>query len=179
MIAADPIAVDDAALDETKAYLRIDGAGEDDALRRIIGAAIGHGEAFTGQILVARDVSETVPARPDWRRLGRTPVSAIATVEGLQPGEDPAVLPVDAYALDIDAAGDGWIRVTAPADATRAMVHYTAGIAESWAGLPEPLRQGVIRLASHLYTHRDAADGGPPPAAVVALWRPWRRMHLS
>ena len=26
-------------------------------------------------------------------------------------------------------------------------------------GLPEALRHGIVRLAAHLYTHRDAEDG--------------------
>jgi len=179
MPTADPISVGSDALDETKAYLRIDGTDEDEPLGRIIAAAIGHGEAFTGQVLLARGIVETMPVSVAWQRLGRTPVSAITAVESAAPGADPAALPADAYAIDIDAAGDGWVRVIAPAGATRAQVQYTAGLAEGWSGLPEPLRQGIVRLASHLYTHRDAADEGAPPAAVAALWRPWRRMRLS
>ena len=56
-------------------------------------------------------------------------------------------------------------------------VHAASG-ASRWEAL-EPIRQGVIRLAAHLFTHRDAADEGAPPAAVAALWRPWRRMRLA
>jgi uncharacterized phiE125 gp8 family phage protein len=57
-------------------------------------------------------------------------------------------------------------------------VGYSAGIAEEWSGVPEPLRQGIVRLAAHLYTHRDSADDAGPPAVVTALWRPYRRMRL-
>ena len=42
----------------------------------------------------------------------------------------------------------------------------------------EALRLGIIRLVAHLYTHRDRDDVGGVPTAVVALWRPWRRMRL-
>jgi hypothetical protein len=42
-----------------------------------------------------------------------------------------------------------------------------------------PLRQGVVRLAAHLYAERDGPELGGPPAAVTALWRPWRRMRLA
>jgi uncharacterized phiE125 gp8 family phage protein len=52
-------------------------------------------------------------------------------------------------------------------------------MAPDWTGLPEALRQGVVRLAAHFYTHRTAAEDEGPPAAVTALWRPWRRMRLS
>jgi len=44
--------------------------------------------------------------------------------------------------------------------------------------LPEPLRQGIVRLAAHLYTVRGEAEA-PPPACVAALWRPWRRLRLG
>jgi uncharacterized phiE125 gp8 family phage protein len=37
----------------------------------------------------------------------------------------------------------------------------------------------IVRLVAHLFTHRDAADAGPPPAAVAAMWRPWRRLRLA
>jgi uncharacterized phiE125 gp8 family phage protein len=45
-------------------------------------------------------------------------------------------------------------------------------------GLPEALRHGIVRLAAHLYSHRDEAEQAGPPAAVTALWRPWRRLRL-
>lgn len=47
-----------------------------------------------------------------------------------------------------------------------------------WSALPEALRHGVIRLAAHLYRDGDGAAAAPP-AAVAALWRPWRRMRLT
>lgn len=52
---------------------------------------------------------------------------------------------------------------------------YTAGLADSWEALPAPLAQGAAVLVAHLF------DGGTaqPPAAVSALWRPWRRVRLA
>ncbi|MEO7750897.1 MAG: head-tail connector protein, partial [Sphingomicrobium sp.] len=50
--------------------------------------------------------------------------------------------------------------------------------AEDENGVPEPIRQGVLRLTAHLFSARDGA-GGEPPAAVTALWRPYRRLRLS
>lgn len=41
----------------------------------------------------------------------------------------------------------------------------------------EPLRQGIVRLVAHMHLHRDGDQS--PPAAVAALWRPWRRMRLK
>jgi hypothetical protein len=44
--------------------------------------------------------------------------------------------------------------------------------------VPEPLRQGIVRLAAHLYAARGEVEA-VPPAAVAALWRPWRRVRLG
>jgi uncharacterized phiE125 gp8 family phage protein len=163
---------------EAKAYLRIETDIEDELIAGLILVATGLCEAFTGQALVVREFREIVPARPDWRRLARTPVRAIGGVEGL-PAEGAAfALPVDGYAVDIDANGDGWVRVLQPGAAGRAIVTYDAGMAEAAAEVPEPMRQGIVRLVAHMFAYRDAADEGRPPAMVAALWRPWRRVRL-
>lgn len=169
-----------AALIEAKAYLRIDGADEDALLVRLVGAAIGLCERFTGLALFVADRTDTVPAcSPAWQRLPTAPVIAIAAVAGLDPAGVASALAVDGYAIDIDATGDGWVRLAAPIAASRLAVGYTAGVAADWASLAEPLRQGVLRLAAHLHAHRDAVDDAGPPAAVAALWRPWRRMPFA
>ena len=51
-------------------------------------------------------------------------------------------------------------------------------MALSQNGIPEPIRQGVLRLVAHLFAARDDG-GGEMPAAVTALWRPYRRMRLA
>jgi uncharacterized phiE125 gp8 family phage protein len=166
------------ALAEAKAYLRIDGGGEDALVAELVGAAAELCERFTGQMLIVRETREVLAARGAWQRLGAVPVVAIEGVETL-PVEGPAAaLPANAYAIDIDSAGQGWVRLTAPGEAKRIRVTYRAGLAEAWPALPVSLRQGVIRLAAHLYTQRDAGGLGEPPAAVAALWRPWRRLRL-
>ena len=175
-MAASALAV---AVEEAKSYLRIESEEEDALLAGLIRAATGLCEGFTGQALIVREVREAIPAASDWRRLVRTPVRAISAVERLTADGVAVALPVDGYAIDIDANGDGWVRTTAQAGATRALVTYQAGLATDWNGVPEPVRQGIVRLAAHLFTHRDAADDGGPPAAVAALWRPWRRMRLK
>jgi hypothetical protein len=51
------------------------------------------------------------------------------------------------------------------------------GAAETWDAVPAPVAQGVAMLAAHLFDHRES--DALPPAAVAALWRPYRRMRLS
>jgi len=167
------------SLDEVKAYLRLEAGDEDALIAWLIRSATGLCERFVGQALIAREAEEIVPASCAWRRLSLTPVASVGAIEAI--GEDGAATPlaVEDYAIDIDGDGDGWVRVTGTGDARRVRVTYVAGMGADWNAVPEPLRQGIVRLSAHFYVHRDGVDGTGPPAAVAALWRPWRRMRLS
>ena len=167
------------ARDEAKAYLRIESADDDALIDRLLADATVLAEAFTAQQLVQRDVIETLGAGSGWQRLSSTPVRSITGVEGLPADGAAFPMPVERYAIDIDAHGQGWVHVTNPGAAGRIRVTLSAGLAADWPGLPEPVRLGIIRLTAHLHTHRDAADDVGPPAAVAALLRPWRRMRLA
>lgn len=167
------------AVAAAKTYLRIDQADEDALLERMLGAALRHVEAFTGQLLLRRAGVDRLPISGAWQRLGVTPVHAVTAIAAVSADGTASPLPPEAYALDIDGSGDGWVRLTAPVDAARIEVTVDAGLAPDWDALPEPLRLAVLRLAGHLHGHRDSADDAGPPAAVAALLRPWRRMRLS
>jgi uncharacterized phiE125 gp8 family phage protein len=179
MLSAAPIVLPEAAMAEAKAYLRIVGTDEDALVARLMRSAAELCEQFTGQVLIARAFTELLAAPAAWARLGATPVRAISGVEALSAEGAAVPLAAVAYAIDIDANGDGWVRVTDAGAAKRVRVSFEAGMASQWSGVPETLRQGTVRLAAHLYTKRDAADDIGPPAAVTALWRPWRRMRLG
>ena len=167
------------ARDEAKAYLRIDHMEEEALIDRLIADAAALAEAFTAQQLLQRQVVETLSAGSGWQRLSSAPVRSITGVEGVPAEGATFPLPVGSYAIDIDAHGQGWVRVTNPGAAGRIRVTLGAGLASDWAGLPEPVQLGILRLTAHLYTHRDSADDVGPPAAVAALLRPWRRMRLA
>ncbi|WP_246524814.1 head-tail connector protein [Sphingobium phenoxybenzoativorans] len=165
------------AVAQVKAYLRIDSNGEDALTEELLRAALAHAEAFTGQVTLTRAGVATMPVAERWTRLPVTPVRSIGALRGIPAEGSVFTLPVGSHAIDIDASGDGWVRVTTPGSAGRVEVPLVAGMAEDWDGLPEGLRQGVVRLAAHMFTDRDGLNA--PPAAVTALWRPWRRMRLT
>lgn len=151
MVTGDALDPGAEALGEAKAYLRVVGSEEDALAARLLRSAAELCEQFTGKALLTRTFQETVAASAAWQRLRRSPVQAITAVEGLRPDGLGAALPAGAYAIDIDARGDGWIRVTAAGEATRVRVTYGAGLAANWSGAPEALRHGIVRLAAHFY----------------------------
>ena len=161
------------SLAECKAQLRLERDDEDAVIAALVRTALALCEAFTGQWLIARDAEQRLAAEGGWQRIAIVPVVAITGVDA-----GGAALAAGDHETDIDVSGGGWVRL-ASAGTERPVVRFRAGLAADWNGIPEPLRQGIVRLVVHLFTHRDAADSGPPPAAVAAMWRPWRRMRLN
>jgi len=166
------------SLAEAQAYVRIETGEEEAVLAGLLRTATSMCEQFTGRVLISRGFSETVRSCGEWQRLALTPVRSIESVETVGTDGVATVLPAGAYAIDIDSAGDGWVRMMQGLGETRLRVSGTAGMAVDSNGVPEPLRQGIVRLTAHLFNSRDGG-GGDPPAAVTALWRPYRRMRLA
>lgn len=173
MLSADPVTLPPAALGEFKSYLRLEGNAEDVLLAGLLKAAVELCEGFTQRVLLLRAHRETLDAGGAWQRLGAGPVAAVTVVEE---AADGAPLPIDAYEIDIDPDGDGWVRIAR--GPMRVRVRYSAGSAADWTALPEALRQGTLRLAAHLHAAR-GGEPGTPPAAVSALWRPFRRLPFA
>lgn len=161
-------------LAECKAALRLDRDDEDAVIAGHIRAAMALCEAFIGQWLIVREGEQLIARELAWQRLQAAPVTAVTGVwlAGLALA--------DGWEGDVASDGTGWVRLQRlPAGSGQLAARFRAGLGQDWNDVPEPLRAGVVRLVSHMFTHRDAADAGPPPAAVAALWRPWRRMGLG
>ena len=166
---------------EAKAWLRL-GAGHDDAVvAGLIRSAADLCEAFTGQMLIVRTVTEEMPVSAGWIRLIKRPVAAVEALAGLV-GEDETLLAADAWRHEIDRDGAARVRVEAAGDAARLRLTYRAGLASDVNGVPEAIRQGLARMIQHLHEARGEAQGEygrAPPAIVAALWQPWRRVGLG
>jgi uncharacterized phiE125 gp8 family phage protein len=158
-----------AAVTAAKAMLRLEGTAEDAVLTRLVKTAFEAGEAFCGQAFATRRVTETVRGTGAWQSLAARPVTAIVAVEATGGG----ALAVDAWTIDI-VEGTGRVRLP---PGVVALVTAEAGMAARWNALPAPIAHGVVLLAVHLFENRmqDAA----PPAAIAALWRPYRRIGIG
>ncbi len=119
-----PMAVAPVAIDEVKAFLRLETSAEDAVIAGFVRAASGLAEAFTGQWLIARDFTEALAGLPTWQRLGVAPVVAITGAR-----DAGGALPGGAYETDIDRHGAGWVRLLRGTAATRVTVSGRAGLA--------------------------------------------------
>ena len=171
------------SLAEAQAFVRVESGQEEALLAGMVRSASGLCEAFIGQAIMARGFRQTLPLSGNWQRIGRTPVRSIDLVEAIAENGSATVLAASAYAVDIDASGDGWVRVANAGSARRLRISGQAGMATTGSDVPEALRHGILRLVGHLFANRDgggsSGPGTEPPAAVTALWRPYRRMRLS
>ena len=93
-----------------KDYARLSIGDEDAVIDALARAALAMAETFLRTALIVRGHRAVLPLKTGWRLLPATPVTAIGTVEGV--AADGSALPLagDGYAVDIDAAGDGWPR---------------------------------------------------------------------
>ena len=168
------------ALGELKQWLALTGSREDAMLERLIRASLELCEGFTGQLPLEATCEEVLGVASGWQPLATRPVQAILAVQGVPANGVRFALAADAYAIELDSDGGARVRVSSPGAAVRVAVRFVAGLSPGWSGLPESLRHGVIRLAAYQHRMRESGSSDPvPPAAVTALWRPWRRMRLA
>ncbi len=179
-----PAVLGPAALGELKDWLAISTSGEDAALTALLRAALETCEDFTGFMPLAALCEEVVPARTAWQVLATRPVQAVTWVEGIPAEGARFAIPAADYAVDLAADGGALFRLvrsgTSSGEAERVAVRFTAGMVAEWTDLPESLRHGALRLAAHHYRARESESAqSAPPAAIAALWRPWRRMRVA
>ncbi|MGB7373359.1 head-tail connector protein [Pontixanthobacter sp.] len=174
-----PAELGGAALSELKQWLAIQTSQEDAMLIGLLRSAADLCEAFTGTMPLSATCEEIIPATRSWHPLSTRPVHAITGVEAIPAGRPRYALAVTAYEIDLAADGTGLVRVLAPSTDAAVAVRLVAGLAPGWGSLPDGIRRGIIRMAAQCYRQRDGGDAVSPPAAVSALWRPWRRTRLT
>ena len=181
-------AITAAPLDALKTWLAISGARDDVLLTDLLISALRLCEGFIGSFPLLTTLREDLAASTQRQKFVSHPITAIAAVEAVgQDNSRRALAPGD-YVVETAFDGTATIRLAAALPEPRIAVTMKAGLAPDWATLDPALRQGIIRLAAHYYRERDYAEReagargtlptGIPPAAVTALWQPWRRLRL-
>lgn len=166
------------SLNEARGWLRLGATVDDAVVAGLVRAATNICEAFIGQWLIVRAAEEIWPIGGGTARLKARPVIGVDDVALLAPDGGETPLAQGEYGVVLDRGGSARVTVEPSGTADRLRISYRAGIAEGANGVPEAIRQGIVRMTQHLYDARDDA-GAAPPAAIAALWQPWRRLTLG
>jgi uncharacterized phiE125 gp8 family phage protein len=159
-------------LSEMQAYVRVETGEEEALLAGLLRVASEMGETFLNQALIARTFELEVRPSQGWTLIPIQPVRTVIDVRRARGGE---VIDASSYRIDIDHEGRGYISGLAAGETFT--IFGVAGMSLEPNDVPEPIRQGILRLAAHLFTHRDGKDG-ELPRTVSALWRPYRKAGL-
>ena len=164
-------------LNEARSWLRLGATIDDAVVAGLVRAATNICEMFVGQWLIVRGGEAVVPAAGNVK-LSARPVAAVDAVALILPdgGEQP--LGADEYRVTIARDGAAVIAIHDPGEAVWLRIAFRAGMAATPNGVPEAVRQGIVRMTQHLHDARDGA-GAAPPAAIAALWQPWRLVTLG
>lgn len=181
-------AVEPIPLAEMKAYLRLDGAEEDDLVGTLVAAARVTIERQTRSCLIEQSWRYALGGWPGDRRV-RLPLHPIRAVEAVRVSRDigsPTVLASGLYRLE--AGGDVACLVVdreaheAAGAWPRIEIDLTCGFGADAEAVPEPLRLAIRRLVAWWFEHRgDERQSGPPglPSDVAALIAPFTRARLT
>jgi uncharacterized phiE125 gp8 family phage protein len=160
------------SLSEVQSYARVETGEEEALLAGLLRTASDLCETFLNMALVARDFELIVRASEGWTLLPIQPVRSVTSIRRVNESE---VLASSTYRCDIDY--DGRSHVAGLTVGETFAVKGSAGMALDGNDVPEPIRQGILRLAAHMFANRDGGLGDLPKA-VTALWRPYRRAGL-
>ncbi|GAB5348919.1 head-tail connector protein [Alteriqipengyuania sp. 357] len=166
------------ALAELKHWLGITRSADDAQLIALIGAGLEACERFTGLTPLAATIEETHDASHEWARLTTQPVVQVTGVALVDAQGARTTLPDEGYDLHLAGDGSAQLRLRRGPFVSRVAATLEAGLASDWAAIPDGLRHGVLRFAAYLYREGEAA-AAEPPAAIAALWRPWRIVRLA
>ena len=166
-------------LTELKQWLSITTDRENAFLETLLRASLEMCESFTGLMPLTQICEEVVPASRAIVRLATRPVRHLISVHALAPTGARTSIDSEARDVTLDADGIVTLQLLGPVQESRCVVRFAAGVADDWAALDAGLQHGLVRYAGFAYRERDReASAAIPPAAVVALWQPFRRLRL-
>lgn len=178
----EPADISGEALADLKKWLGITRPNDDDLLIDLLNGALAVCESFTRQVPISQLVEERAPITAGVTTLVSRPVASLATVEVVAQDGTRTTLDASAFEFALETPGSARFKLKLSVDGQAIAIRVRAGISATWAELPAPLRQGIIRLCAFQYRDRDRTGGDKaeamPPTSVAALWRPWRTIRL-
>ncbi|MBI1385711.1 MAG: hypothetical protein GC150_12450 [Rhizobiales bacterium] len=182
--------VEPVAIEDTKAHLRVDSPDEDTLIASLVSAARVHLEQQLAIAMIAqswtyvldrwpREYSVCLPLHP----VMSVDVIRVLAGDGSVEVVDPATYLVDAASRPsriVRRTGAVWPKPTRVLGGIE--IDFTAGFSATGIGVPQPLRQAILRLVAHWFERRELIEVGrsvaPLPVSVEELVRPYRRIRL-
>ena len=173
-----PAGLDGAPLADLKQWLAITTTQDDALLLDLLASAHTMCHRFTGLVPQTCEVTETVAVRERELSFGARPVVAFIEAVAIDHTLARRVLADAEARFELTGDGGAVLVLDRPLAEPQVELTYRAGRADSWNRIEDGLRHGIVRFAAHLYRLRDDAVSDRLPAAVAALWQPYRRMRL-
>lgn len=183
-------ALEPVALDDAKAWLRIDAADEDQLLSALIVSARMTLEAYTRRFFVTQSWRMTLDAwpAPTMRRgtlhLPFAPFQSVVAIRVYNAAGVAQTLDAGGYRAPW-ASDRGRISFAdappAPGRTTDGIeIDVVAGYGDQATHTPEPLRRAILALVAHWHENRgdQPPDAATLPTLVGALAKPFRRERL-
>ena len=183
-------------LDEAKANSNVTTTADDDLIYRLIQAATDYTEELLGRVLVQRTIDYKSDQFPMWDEWPITlPFPPLISIDSIQYYDSEDTLQTwssDNYDVHVTPRYGGLVypKRNTSWPSTRAfrdsvIITYQAGYDALSANnvndrVPEPIRQAILMLVSHLYENREATTVGTnffiqqAPMAYHALLAPFR-----
>lgn len=172
---------------EMRAYLRLDGADEDDLVVTLATAARLMTEAASGRLLITQTWRLVLDAWPAGGlvRVPLAPFAGLLAARVFDAAGAPVSVPPSAFIVDTLGEPGRVQRGPDVPDPGRALngieLDLRAGYGALASDVPMPLRQAIRLLTAHWFDNRGDGPpiGEPPlPAGFAALLAPYRRARL-
>ena len=179
-------ALEPVALDEARAYLRVEHHDDDETIAALIAGARIHVEATTRRALVSQSWRLTRDVWPEDGRIAVRPgpLQALTAARVYDFDNNAQDVDLQAFVPDLGGSALTFAPWALPAPGRVALgieLDVTVGYGDAAIDVPEPLRQAIRLLTAHWYENRGLVAGGGGavlPETVAALLSPYRMVSL-
>ncbi len=183
-------ALEPVTLAQTKEFLRIDEAHEDDFINSLIAAARIHVESITARALISQSWRVVRDCWPS-DRIVNLPVAPLLSLSAITTYDDDGNVTALPLAQFLPETNITPARIFLPKSISgqvimreRAAIEidYVAGFGASPNDVPNTLKQAIFTLIAYWFEHRDAViiagSGAIVPAGFDALISPYKSVKL-